>query len=176
MAVLALDLASVSGWAVHQNGMDRPFFGTKQLKYPNEEHGIAGERLRVLIGGLHQTYRLTDIVFEAQHVGSGMSPQTALFLSGLGFMAEWIAYKIEARCFCVDIGTWRKHFIGKGNLAKDEARRRSFDKCHQLGWYPDSHDAAAACGVLDYYLSIMPKSIAHEQPWRDADFFARPDR
>ncbi len=176
MAVAAFDLASVSGWAVHENGMDRPFFGTETIKYPGEENGPAAERLRLLLARLHQTYDIKFFVFEASHVGNKISPQTALFLAGLGLMTEWFAYRVKAKAFCVDIGTWRKHFIGNGGLGKDEARKRSLDKCRQLGWYPDSHDAAAACGVLDYFLSIMPAEVAHAQPWRDMDFMARPMR
>jgi hypothetical protein len=62
----------------------------------------------------------------------------------------------------VAIQTWRTHFLGKvsppkglkelerKNWWKEQALRR----CRERGWEPGSHDAAEACGVLDWYMSI----------------------
>ncbi len=181
MAVLALDLASVTGWALYAKGMERPFFGTTRLKRPTGTNGEAMEKLRKVLADTHAVHELTDIVFEAQHLGSAVNPQTIYLLIGMGAMVEWFAHRIGARCFIVDIGTWRKHFLGKGGFkqAKNEdgakvgptgrqqAKQKSIDVCNSLGWFPPDDNAADACGVLDYYLSMPAIAKIYPRPWRD---------
>ncbi len=181
MAVLALDLASKTGWAVFDNGMDRPFFGTARLRRPNGTNGEAGENLRRLIADQHALRPLTDIVFEAQHIAGKVDPQTTYLLIGMGFMCEWIAKRIGARVFACDIGTWRKHFLGKGGFrqrctedgqpagptARQQAKMKAMDACAEYGWYPDDDNAADACGVLDYYLSLPAIAKMYPRPWHD---------
>lgn len=168
--VLALDLATTTGWALHKEGMERPFFGSKKLKVAGQSNGVAGESLRLLLSDQHAMHGITDVVFEAQHINHNVTPETAILLLGLGFMTEWVAHMIGARCFLVDISTWRKTFCGKGNLSKDEARKRSLDRCRALGWHVGNHDEAAACGVLDHYVRLLNAKTGYPVPWRDHDF------
>lgn len=182
MAVLALDLASKAGWAVYAPGMDRPFFGSLQLRYPGEANGVAAERLRAFMADQQRVYNgFTDIVFEDQHISNKINPQTAYMLIGLGFMAEWFAHRVEARCFPVAISTWRLHFLGRGSFTqkkiegkkvgptgRQQAKQRVMDVCAEYGWYPPDDNAADACGILDYYLSIPAIAAIYPRPWRDA--------
>lgn len=180
MAVLALDLASQCGWALYDRDMERPFFGSTRLRRPHGTNGEALERLRVLISDQHKMHGLSDIVFEAQHIAGKVDPQTVYLLIGLGAMCEWIAGRIGARCLCVDIGTWRKHFLGKGAFrqkdggptARQQAKQRAMDRCAEYGWYPQDDNAADACGVLDYYLSLPAIAAIYPRPWRDAVLLA----
>jgi hypothetical protein len=186
MAILALDLASQSGWAVYGEGMDRPSSGSKLLKRPTGTNGEAAERLRKLLADKHETYGgFTDIVFEAQHIAEKVNPQTAYLLIGLGFMAEWFGHRTGARVFCCDIGTWRKHFMGRGSFkkkvnergkvivtARAQAKAKAIDVCNSYGWHPADDNAADACGILDYYLHILPAAQRLPMPWRDANFMS----
>lgn len=179
MAVLALDLAAQCGWALYENGMERPFFASVKLKRPAGTLGEQLEKLRKLLADQHQMHTLTDIVFEAQHIGSNVDPQTVYSLIGMGAMCEWFAHRVGARSFCVDIGTWRKHFVGRGSFkaagkltARAQAKQRSLDQCNAYGWYPSDDNAADALGVLDYYLSLPSIAKIYPTPWRDKTLLA----
>lgn len=179
MAVLALDLAAQCGWALYANGMERPFFGSQRLKRPLGTNGEQLEKLRKLIADQHQMHGLTDIVYEAQHIAGNVDPQTVYGLIGMGAMCEWFAHRIGARSFCVDIGTWRKHFLGRGSFkpsggmtARQIAKQRCLDSCREYGWHPSDDNAADACGVLDFYLSLPAIAGLYPRPWRDARILA----
>lgn len=185
--VLALDLATVTGWAIWKPGMDRPHFGALRLPANPQEVGRPMEGLRVLLTDLNKKYGpITDFVFEAQHVdmGSrpgqkkgGINPETLYRLFGLGALVEWVAYRLEARCFKAHLSQWRKHFIGRGAGFKDQdPKQMAIAKCEELGWFTAETDAAEACGVLDYYVAQLAKvdrSIV--VPWRDRQFFTTAD-
>ena len=186
MAILTLDLAGQTGWAVHENGMNRSASGSVLLKRKNGTMGEAAERLRLLLADKHQIYGgLSDIVFEAQHIGGKVNPQTIYLLIGLGLMTEWFAHKIGARVFCCDIGTWRKHCFGVGSFkakknqdgkviatARAQAKAKAIDYCNARGWHPSDDNEADALCIIDFYLSILPPSAQVERPWRDATLMA----
>lgn len=171
-AVLALDLATKTGWALHKPGMERPFFGTLQLPRTAEEVGEPMERLRVFLADQHTMHGgLTDLVFEAQHVAGKIDINVVRKLLGLGGMCEWFAHRIGARCYVVHIGTWRKHFLGRGNMNRESAKLKAMDECRRLGIDPPDDNAAEAMGILDYYLSLKRLNGApYPRPWRDAGF------
>ena len=182
--VLALDIATKTGWALHQPGMQRPFFGTLSLAVTPGRVGPPMNGLYEFLTDRHRMHGgLTDIVFEAQHVGfngrknkkgketGGIDPKVLEKLYGLAGMVEWFAHCVEAKCFKVHIGTWRKHFCGSGNMDRQESKMTAMDRCHRLGIDPPDDNAAEAMGILDYYLSL--KKIAgrpYPRPWRDVGF------
>ena len=186
MAILALDLASKTGWAVYAKGMDRPHFGTEIIKRKTGSLGEAACRFEDFLFEKREIYEeFTDIVFEAQHVAEKINPMTVTLLMGLAFDTEKFAHKIGARVFCVPIGTWRSSFLGKGafkhvrnekgkvvHSARDQAKERAIDVCNELGWYPPDDNAADACGILDYYIKLLPSTRGIIPPWRDATFLA----
>lgn len=214
--VLAMDIATRMGWALHKPGMERPFFGTVQFAKTPQEVGLAMEQMRAFLESQHVLHRgLTDIVWEAQHVATQKKkrkddkndPATVAAirrllahegpvdldairrlvweveiatidfnvirkLIALGAMAEYFGHCIGARCFQVHIGTWRKHFCGRGNLKRDEAKMLAMDECRRLGIDPPDDNAAEAMGILDYYLSIRkPDGQPYHVPWRDVGLF-----
>lgn len=65
---------------------------------------------------------------------------------------------IGCECFMVDIGTWRKRGLGRGNAPKwtPEQDRTNWLKdaaktaCADRGWLIDSHHAAEAALIWDY--------------------------
>lgn len=185
MAVLALDLSTAgTGWALHEPGMERPFFGTFALPANPDQVGKPMEHLRQKLAEKHETYGLDHIVFEEQHLGSAfdkkkqkqrpISPRTLKRIYALAGMVEWFAFRLDVICFSVPIGTWRKHFIGRGDYGGDEAKQRAVDQCRLYGWHVPDHNAAEACGILDFYLALLDKEMAggYTRPWRDQTFLA----
>lgn len=172
--VLAMDIATRMGWALHKPGMPRPFFGTVQFARTPEEVGLPMEQMRQFLTDQHQLHGgLTDIVFEAQHVvGGKIDINVIRKLISLAAMAEWFAHCIKARCFLVHIAQWRKHFCGSGRLDRERAKMVAMDECRRIGIDPPDDNAAEAMGILDYYLSLRRIDGApYPRPWRDVAFF-----
>lgn len=169
--VLSLDLATNTGWALHKPGMSRPHFGAWRLPGRARDIGARMEALRLEFNAMRETYGdFSHMVFEAQHVSAKMDIDTIACLLALGGMTEWYAHRIGAKCLKVYIGQWRKHFLGTGGNFKDKgekisAKELALRKCAEHGWHMSSSDAAEACGILDYFLSLIE---GYERPWRDA--------
>jgi hypothetical protein len=184
-AVLALDLATTTGWALHRPGMQRPFLDAFTL--PGAANAI-GEPCAALEMWLREKYLemrsqggISHFFFEAQHIAENMNPQNAYRLIGLGAIVEKFAFQVKAHCYCVDISTWRKHFIGRGSgfkrdktkkgkpyLPGEDPKELAMQRCESYGWHTDIHDAAEAAGILDFGLSLLPD---YHRPWRDQILF-----
>lgn len=64
-----------------------------------------------------------------------------------------------------DIGTWRKYFLGKGNLPGKEAKAQCMRLCSQLGWDAPTHDSAEAAGIWMWAGSqIAPQRVQRTEP------------
>lgn len=170
--VLALDLATTTGWAWHRPGMPRPFFGAFKLPGDARTVGQAADALERWLRDQYLLHKadggISHFFFEAQHVAGKMNIDTLYKLIALGGIVEKFAYQTNALVYKVDISTWRKHFIGRGSgfgSVKDAAKNMAVQRCSEYGWHTDVHDAAEACGILDYGLSCIPQ---YPRPWRDA--------
>lgn len=167
-STLALDLATVTGWAVHSTGMDRPFFGTLPLGGVAQEVGPPALKLWGFLNDQHRLHQFSHIAFEAQHVSERMSMDTVYKLIALGGVTEMFAAAAGVKVYKVHIGEWRKHFLGKGGgMKRAEAKQRCLSECEKFGWHTLEEDAAEACGILDYFLSMLP---GEQRPWRDDAF------
>lgn len=189
MAILALDIATTTGWAILDTRTpDRPFIGTIRLPSDVQEIGRAAENLRQFLAERHQMHGgLEHIVFEAQHVAGkrkvrqpdgsmvetgGMNIHVLRRLIGLSAMTEWFAFKVGAKCYDVSIASWRKHAFGNGRMKRDEAKERAMQECRALGFDPSNDNEAEAFFILDYYVALRNKHGAGiPRPWRDAAFF-----
>lgn len=167
-STLSLDLATVTGWAVHSTGMDRPFFGSLKLPSNPEVVGPACDKLWQFLLDQHKMHKLTHIAFEAQHVAAKIDINVVYKLIALGGLTEFFAYKAGIKCYKVHIATWRKHFIGKGSgMPRDVVKTKCIAECEKFGWDTLDDNAAEACGILDYFLTLLPDE---QRPWRDSTF------
>jgi hypothetical protein len=176
MAILALDIATTTGWALlDPRTPDRPYLGSVRFPSDPGEIGRAAENMRQFLADRHQMHGgLEHIVFEAQHVAGKMDMKVLNRLIGLATMVEWFAYRIDAKCYTVPIGSWRKHAFGTGHMKRDEAKRRAMEECRALSFDPTNDNEAEAFFVLDYYIALRNKHGAGiAQPWRDNAFFDR---
>jgi hypothetical protein len=170
-AVLALDLATTTGWAWHRPGMSRPFFGAFRLPGDARETGRACYALERWLRDMFVMMRpdggISHFFYEAQHVGPNLNIDVLYKLIGLGATVEKFAYQAKGRCYRVNIAEWRKHFLGKGSGFKargEDQKELAIQRCGQYGWHTDEADAAEACGILDYSLTMIPDYV---RPWRD---------
>lgn len=165
--VLALDLATNTGWAEHEPGMDRPFFGSFRLPGGPGDIGKRADTLERFLRDRFILRRFTHIVYEAQHVSSQINIETIEMLLALSGIVQKFSYQVGIGKFCykVNIAEWRKHFIGRGaGFGDQDPKKLAIAKCAQYGWHTDIGDEADALGVLDYFLTMVP---GHPRPWRD---------
>lgn len=54
----------------------------------------------------------------------------------------------------VSVGTWRKSFLGRGNLKGDVAKREAVKLCARLGWDAPDHNAAEAAGLWHHACAV----------------------
>lgn len=189
--VLALDIATTTGWAWHRPGMPRPFFGAVPL--PSEVNEV-GEPIAELLLWLRNLYiglkndgsPITHIFYEMPFINPRqINSRTSKRLMGLAGVVEMFAYQVKMTgIYEVDIAEWRKHFLGRGGGFKREKKwsekkqkmvpgkylpghdpkELAIQQCARFGWHTNVHDAAEACGLLDYALTMIPD---YERPWRD---------
>jgi hypothetical protein len=187
-AVLALDLATTTGWALHRPGMQRPFFHAFTLpggpRDVGEPAAALEEWLRDKMREMRAGGGISHFFYEAQHITPNINMETTARLIGLAAIVDKFAFQTKAKAYSVDIGTWRKHFIGRGSgfkrekvwnekkqkmvngkyLPGEDPKELAVQRCEQYGWHTDIHDAAEACGILDYSLTLLPD---YHRPWRD---------
>ena len=69
-----------------------------------------------------------------------------------------------------DVRTWRKYFLGAGNLKGEEAKRQAVRLCQRLGWDAPTHDAAEAAGIWLWGCSrVDPRNVPRHGPLFSGD-------
>ena len=71
-------------------------------------------------------------------------------------------------CAPVAISSWRSRFLGttkatpglKGVYKDEDLKAKAIRACALRGWYVSDHNAAEACGVLDYGLASISRRHA----------------
>ena len=166
MSYVALDLSVRStGWAMWSAGQTLPAYGTWELAGDMDHLARAYVRLHRNLLELHQIDAIDSLVFEEPIPGHMLRGQTsAITLQAAAGLAAHVMSFCEAlgiRWRPVSIAAWRRHFLGSmpRGTKTPELKHLSMTRCRELGFNPAKHDAAEACGLLDYHLStegILP--------------------
>lgn len=188
--VIALDIATTTGWALHNQTMQRPFFGALRVPGGKDNIGAALSAMLTFLQDIHdkmtaQGQPITHIFYEKPFIPGQVNSDTSERLMGLCAVTQLFAYRIgTTSCYSIDISEWRKHFIGRGAgfkrtpdkkqyLPGHDPKELAMQQCARFGWHTDIADAAEACGVLDYAISMMDRSFVnaglpgYPRPWRD---------
>lgn len=150
MRILALDLATESGWAFAGPG-EVPVFGTWSLA---KRHGMdsLGERFSLFTDLLSD--RIADtlpnvIAYEApipvRSTEVVTNFQTTRLLYGLIAIAEMLAVRFDCVKHECHVGRVKKHLAGHGFAQKIDMIRA----CQNRGWFVASDHEADALGVLE---------------------------
>ena len=140
-SVLALDLATVTGYAFGKPGSS-PKFGHHRFAKTGQPRPAAYKQFRLWLD-LWCSARKTDlIVFESPAVPTYMMGQTNVGTTKLLFglcehLEEWAYNKIELRE--ASVSQVRSHFIGR-NLKGAVARPITMARCHERGWKVETSD------------------------------------
>ena len=141
--ILALDLASVTGWCHGVPGATRsPRIGVIRLR-PNSAtgaaYGVIGAGMEEWLCDLIPVIQPQLIIYEApllRHKGAA----AARIALGLAMIVETVAHQFAVRAAENHAGNTRRLVMGKGNPTKDEI----VAWCLAQGWNPPTHDAADA--------------------------------
>lgn len=171
--VLALDIASVTGFARGPVGREGPRCGSIRFGKPGASQlAICGHALEWAIDTLKPP--LPDVVaiedLLPPHVTRGKSNVDHDLLAQLHGVILGVCfargiYKVHKHA----VMTVRRHFIDLSACAKGQGKRMVQDKCKQLGWLADGDDAADAAAVWSYACSL----IDPEQAIRISPLFNR---
>lgn len=141
--MLALDIATACGWAMHVNG--RVSSGT--LNLPTDDYGH-----------MSATFRrwLNDRMYDGVHTIVVERP-TAFRITdsydrctGLWWDAMAVAWTHDVARHEVRPSAWRKAVLGCGNLGTKAAKALAMEWANDNGFSPAGHDEAEALCILAY--------------------------
>jgi hypothetical protein len=161
--VLALDLATTTGWCIGVPGAV-PECGHIRFTKPGTSRAATYRAYR---NWLDETWGKRDeipdlIVYESPAVGAHMGGKTNVdtlkLLSGLAeHLEEWAHGKTELRE--ASVSQVRSHFIGQNMKAKI-AKPLVFERCVELGWPVETTDESDACALWDYQCCWLNPELA----------------
>jgi hypothetical protein len=166
--VLALDLATTTGWAIGRPGKV-PTFGHLRFSKPGSSRALTYRTYR---NWLDKTFGGRDgepsaipdlIVYESPAIGAHMGGKTNIetlkLLGGLAeHLEEWCYGKTELRE--ASASQVRAHFIGQ-NLKAAIAKPMVFERCKELGWPVETHDESDAAALWDYQICALCPELAY---------------
>ena len=161
--LLALDIATVSGFAIDGPEDWKPLTGTVRCTADGDDYGRAYVAFERWLTDFIAVHRPDVMAFEAPLIVGGRSGTsrptnhgTARLLFGLSAVAELVGNRAGLRVFECHIQTVRRHFTGNGRCQKAEVRAR----CRTLGWDVQSNDAADAAAIWDFARSVLRPGTA----------------
>jgi hypothetical protein len=156
--VLALDLASTTGWAWGDAHAAAPIFGHHRFVARGEPRAAAYRQFRLWLDLMLSARPTGVIVYESPALPMVMqgrtNKDTLKLLMGLAeHLEEWAYDRFELREAAVQ--QVRAHFIGVSNLRSAAAKAMTMERCRVLGWETTTSDEADACALWDYQCSFI---------------------
>ena len=143
MNILALDLATKTGWATHINSIRHSGIQDFSLAR-GESVGMRFLKLRGWLNRMRELMARIDVIYyeQAHHRGGGATA------AGVGFVTEVLAFAAghNIETAPVHTGTLKKFATGKGNASKDEMIQAAINR----GYRPKDDNEADAALLLDY--------------------------
>jgi hypothetical protein len=158
--VLALDLASISGWALGEPG-GTPTHGYIRFAAPGSSHeAIFAAACRWMIDMMER--RPTVVVFESPLATSFKRGKTNASTTGLlwGLPAVIGAVAYMSGCYNIrkaDTRDVRIHFIGS-NPPRAKAKAMTVLNCQRLGWNVTDDNEADALAIWHFMCTIIARS------------------
>jgi len=162
MSILALDIATVSGWAQGDGG-STPSSGVYGLPGTGDDIG------RYLISWANwldqrlKGNRPREVVFEAPILPKMTTLATTRKLHGLTGVTEMICHSNAVPVTEISAGMVRKHFLGRHypkNATRDQLKIAVVAGCRARGWNPLDDNEADALAILDVSLSFRRQGHA----------------
>ncbi len=160
MLILALDLASKTGWATWREGETLPKWGSHRIarvgcpvgEFASAAHGWLAEMLGQIepFGAVP-----TKVVFESPWVGPKTSQATARKLMGLACLTDMLCHDADIECYEILVSNIRYYFIGC-NPKNAVAKPLTLEECARRGWDCDGdNDAADALALMTAFRASL---------------------
>ena len=162
MIALALDLATVSGWAI-ADGSAEPEYGSQRMGKRNCSLGECFLFFDAWLTERIADWRPAVVVFEAPIMVKRGSVMVVQRLMGLAAIAELVTLKAGLKIYRAEGSTVTKAFTGRGGRfpgGSDEKKRLVIETCRRYGWAPTDDNAADALAILHYAQSILNRQDA----------------
>lgn len=167
--ILALDLATVTGWAyadpaaiaawartvIEANGTARqPGLLSGEESFKSPSRGAMLARHYGWLCDMITVYAPRLIVAEAPLPGGQADLNNARVAFGLAAQTESVSARHRIGCRDAQISTVRKHFTGKGRYSSTSAAKAAtIDACRLRGWAVRGNNEADALAVLDWVIA-----------------------
>ena len=158
--ILALDLATVSGWAVGPPG-SVPLSGSIRLG----RQGLSLVRFLDAadhwLGGLMAEHRPSTVIIEAAFISPNRtSRDVAARLTTISGLAQLAAFRfgLDESSICEATSTdVCKFFTGRGHFSGDTAKKKALvmHHCKMLGWEPADYDEADALALWRFAEAML---------------------
>jgi hypothetical protein len=160
--VLALDLASVSGWAVGEPGSE-PEHGSHRFAHAGASHEAIFHNAMQWAEEIIAMCKPGLIVWEAPLAGFKGGKTTVdvtTILFGLPAIVGAVAYRHGIfDCFKADTSAVRNHFIGC-NPKRARAKPMVIRQCIAMGWPCSDDNEADALATWSYMVSLIDPRLA----------------
>lgn len=163
--ILALDLASRTGWACGLPNEDKPRSGSVRFAREGASLGAIYTGCRQWLADFLATnpdVRL--IVFEApmapQHMAGFTTAHIIRVLIGLCAVVEEYGHAGGYDVREAKVSDVREHFIGSNRIKRKAAKAATIEGCHGLGWAPCDDNAADALALWHYQASVFVPKLA----------------
>lgn len=118
--ILALDIATVSGWAAGSPG-DKPQMGSVRLLGRGADDGAIGAAMCDWLADMITVHQPKLVAFEAPLQRGQHSGQAAgLITIGLVMMVKVVCWRREVKCQPFHVSTVRANTVGHGHAKKPE--------------------------------------------------------
>lgn len=157
--LIAVDAALRLGAAWGGPDAARP--ATVVMDYPrdeqNYERALMGARQWITMMVKSQSAKIVLIEAAMPKVDRFHSQYSAFLLISLQAVIREGAHSNGAAVHAISCKTWRAHFIGNGNLDGEKSKALAMQRCDQLGYLYQDHNAAEAAGLWDFGISKFCK-------------------
>lgn len=143
--ILALDLATKTGWA-HLARPDRPpTFGSFRIARPGCGDGKFFAKADAWIVQLMRRTHPDKIYYESPYIRGAVNLRTVLKLAGLAAIVDMEGFTLLGiETETVNPTTLKKHFTSNGRAKKPEM----IAQCRRHGWDPENDNEADALAIL----------------------------
>lgn len=165
MRVLALDLATCTGFALGSLADGVIEYGSHRLPKTGEDVGLFLIHHRDTLDRLIARTKPDELIFESPALFGAKKTTLATLrkLYGLAGVTEMVAMEAGITCFEENIETITTHFLGKGPGVPrrgDARKEATVKRCRERGWPTRDDNQADALALLDLALALKDPARA----------------
>jgi len=168
--VLALDVATVLGFAVGsignesprtalelatRGGLPQPHSGTFRIAKPKTDDGRFYSNYESWLNDMITLHNPDMVVYEAPFIAGGNKMHAAFRLLGLSAITDLTCFNKNVACRSAHNATVRKYFCGTGNAKREIMKQKINEACDARGWTYKDDNEADSLAVWEYSQAML---------------------